>query len=119
MSAETVGSKLKLLRKEKRLTQDELAALIDVKRATISNYEIDRRQPSLSDLSRFAEFFGVGLDFFGLAWISSGWPHRTRLSILPPVQRCYFPTRQFLLKKRKGYLKILCGFTWILTEVEP
>lgn len=67
MSAETVGTKLRLLRKEKRLTQDELASLIGVKRATLSNYEIDRRQPSLSDLKRFAEFFGVGLDFFGLA----------------------------------------------------
>lgn len=67
MSAETVGAKLKLLRKEKRLTQDELAAEIGIKRATLSNYEIDRRQPSLSDLKRFAEFYGVGLDFFGLA----------------------------------------------------
>ena len=65
--SESVGAKLKLLRKEKRLTQDELADLIGVKRATISNYEIDRRQPSLADLKRFAEYFGVGLDFFGLA----------------------------------------------------
>ncbi len=65
--SETIGGKLRALRKAKKITQDELASLIGVKRATISNYEIDRRQPSLSDLSRFAEFFGVGLDFFGVA----------------------------------------------------
>lgn len=65
--SETIGSKLRTLRKAKKLTQDEFASLIGVKRATISNYEIDRRQPSLSELTRFAEFFGVGLDFFGVA----------------------------------------------------
>lgn len=64
--ADTIGAKLRTLRKAKKMTQDELAALIGVKRATISNYEIDRRQPSLSDLKRFAEFFGVGLDYFGM-----------------------------------------------------
>lgn len=63
---ESLGGKIRTLRKAKKLTQDELAALIGVKRATISNYEIDRRQPSLSDLKRFAEFFGVGLDYFGM-----------------------------------------------------
>lgn len=63
---DTIGAKLRTLRKAKKMTQDELAALIGVKRATISNYEIDRRQPSLSDLKRFAEFFGVGLDYFGM-----------------------------------------------------
>ena len=63
---ESLGGKIRTLRKAKKLTQDELAALIGVKRATISNYEIDRRQPSLSDLKRFAEFFGVSLDYFGM-----------------------------------------------------
>lgn len=65
--SESIGSKLKTLRKAKKLTQEDLAGLIGVKRATISNYEINRRQPSLSELKRFAEFFGVGLDFFGVA----------------------------------------------------
>lgn len=64
--SDTLGAKLRTLRKTKKLTQDELAALLGVKRATISNYEIDRRQPSISDLKRLAEFFGVGLDFFGV-----------------------------------------------------
>ena len=64
--SETIGAKLRTLRKAKELTQDELAALIGVKRATISNYEINRRQPSLSELERLAEFFGVGLDYFSV-----------------------------------------------------
>lgn len=38
-----------------------------VTRATISNYEVGRRAPHLSELKRFAEFYGVGLDYFGIA----------------------------------------------------
>lgn len=64
---DSVGQKLRLLRKEKRLTQQELADALNVKRATVSNYEIGRRSPHLSELRRIAEYFGVGLDYFGVA----------------------------------------------------
>lgn len=64
---DSIGKKIKILRKEKRLTQQELADGLGIKRATISNYEIDRRTPHMSELQRIAEFFGVGLDYFGVA----------------------------------------------------
>lgn len=64
---DTIGAKLKILRKERRLTQQELSDKLGIKRATISNYEINRRSPHLSELRRIAEFFGVGLDYFGVA----------------------------------------------------
>lgn len=55
------------LRKGRRLTQQALADRMGVTRATISNYETGRRSPHLSELKRFAAFYGVGLDFFGIA----------------------------------------------------
>lgn len=64
---DSIGQKLRLLRREKRMTQQDLADALDVKRATISNYEIGRRSPHLSELRRIAEYFGVGLDYFGVA----------------------------------------------------
>ena len=64
---DSIGQKLKILRKERRLTQQELADRLGIKRATISNYEIGRRSPHLSELRRIAEFYGVGLDYFGVA----------------------------------------------------
>ena len=64
---DTIGAKLKILRRQRRLTQQELADKLGIKRATISNYEIGRRSPHLSELRRIAEFFGVGLDYFGVA----------------------------------------------------
>lgn len=62
-----IGNKIKMLRKGKRLTQFDLAAQLGLNRATISNYEVGRRNPSLPELKRIGEYFGVGLDYFGVA----------------------------------------------------
>lgn len=64
---DTIGSKLRSLRKARHYSQQFVADQVGMKRSTISNYEIDRRLPSLTDLKRIADFYGVGLDFFDLA----------------------------------------------------
>ena len=62
-----ICNKLKKLRKQKKVTQQELADHIGLNRATISNYEVGRRTPHLPELQLFADYFGVGLDYFGVA----------------------------------------------------
>lgn len=62
-----IGKKLQTLRKGRKLSQQQLADKMGVSRATVSNYEVGRRAPHLSELKRFAEFYGVGLDYFGVA----------------------------------------------------
>lgn len=62
-----IGSKLKHLRNSKKITQQEMADKVSIKRSTISNYEIGRRTPHLRDLQKLAEYFGVGLDYFGVS----------------------------------------------------
>lgn len=62
---ENFGDKLRTLRKNKGLTQEELADELKITRATISNYEVNRRTPSLSELKRIAEYYGVTLEYFG------------------------------------------------------
>lgn len=64
--AESIGDKLRTLRRGRKLTQQELAERMDLSRATISNYEVGRRSPHLSELRRFATFYGVSLDYFGI-----------------------------------------------------
>ena len=64
--SDSIATKLKILRRGRKLTQEQLAKQLGVNRATISNYEIGRRLPNLNDLKRFAEFYGVGLDYFGV-----------------------------------------------------
>ena len=64
--SESIGSKLKTLRKGRGLSQLELSYRLGLSRATISNYETNRRSPHLSELRRFANFYGVSLDYFGV-----------------------------------------------------
>lgn len=61
-----IGAKIKTLRKGRKLTQQELADKLGITRATVSNYEVGRRHPHISELKRFADFFGVGIDYFGV-----------------------------------------------------
>lgn len=63
----SIGLKLKSLRKAKGYSQQYVADCVGMKRSTISNYEIDRRLPSLTDLKRIADFYNVGLDYFDLS----------------------------------------------------
>lgn len=62
-----IGGKLRTLRKGRKLSQEEAARRLNITRASISNYETGRRSPHLSELKRIAEFYGVGLDYFGFA----------------------------------------------------
>lgn len=64
--ANSIGSKLKTLRKGRKLTQQELADKLGITRCTVSNYEVGRRSPHISELKRLADFYGVGLDYFGV-----------------------------------------------------
>lgn len=64
---EKIGDKLKKLRKLKRLTQDEVAHKVGLNRSTLSNYEINRRTPHLNELERFAEFYGVSIEYFSVS----------------------------------------------------
>lgn len=62
---EEIGQKIKILRKTRGLTQEQLADKLNIKRATISNYEIGRRSPHIKELESIAAALGVGLDYFG------------------------------------------------------
>jgi transcriptional regulator with XRE-family HTH domain len=59
---ENIGETLKKLRKDRKLTQGELAKLINVERSTLANWERGAKQPSLNILVQYARLFGVSLD---------------------------------------------------------
>lgn len=57
------GQKLKQLRKQKSLTQKQLAELIGVQNSVISFYELGDRFPSPEILIRIARELGVSTDY--------------------------------------------------------
>ncbi len=55
--------RLKELRQEKGIGQEELANRIGVSRGVISLWENGLREPTMGNLAALARFFGVSLDY--------------------------------------------------------
>ena len=55
--------RLKELRNEKSISQQELGALVNVTKMAISHWEKGHSEPSISQLILLAEFFQVTVDY--------------------------------------------------------
>lgn len=53
---------LKILRKGRGLTQEQLGRMFHVSRTAISNYETGKMEPSISMLLNLSKFFEVTVD---------------------------------------------------------
>ena len=63
----TIGEKIALLRKQKNITQTELAEYLFLAPQTVSRWEVGSGAPDITLLPRIAAFFGVSLDeLFGV-----------------------------------------------------
>ena len=56
------NEKLQLLRKQKGLTQEELAEFLHVSRAAISKWESGRGYPNIDSLKTLSTFFSISID---------------------------------------------------------
>src|SRR5688572_8572531 len=56
------ASNLSFLRKNKGLTQAEVATALGLKRNTFSNYETTHSEPDLNTLEKIASFFDISMD---------------------------------------------------------
>lgn len=57
-----IGSQIKKYRKERKLSQEELADKVFVTRQTVSNWENDKSYPDIRSLALLASLFGISLD---------------------------------------------------------
>ena len=57
------GNRIKLLREEKGLKQDELSKILGVSPSAIGMYERDEREPNDDITLKLAEFFNVTTDY--------------------------------------------------------
>ena len=60
---ELLSDRLRKLRQEKRLRQDQVAALVGVTKLTGSTWESDIRQPSYQALIQLANLYHVSTDY--------------------------------------------------------
>lgn len=57
-----IGKKLKELRKNASLTQEELAKKLDISRVNYTRYETNKVRPDFETLIKLADFYDVSLD---------------------------------------------------------
>lgn len=55
--------RLKELRKDRKLTQKQLAEDLGIATSTIIKYERGEREPNIQNIKRFAQYFGVSVDY--------------------------------------------------------
>lgn len=58
-----LAKRLKECRKQKGLTQAQVAIYCDITEKAYQNYELSTRQPKIDILVRIADLFGVSLDY--------------------------------------------------------
>ena len=61
-----IGKKIKELRLSRGLKQQQLAELVNLSRATISNVESGTRGLSIESLQKFCEVFKIDISYFGI-----------------------------------------------------
>ena len=59
----SLGQRLKLLRKQRNLTQKAVCNALNISRSVYSQYELDEREPSLKRLIALSRFFMISIDF--------------------------------------------------------
>lgn len=60
---EILAQRLKQCRKEKGLTQQQVAIYCDITEKAYQNYELMTREPKLEILIKIADFYKVSLDY--------------------------------------------------------
>ena len=78
----TIGKRIAHLRKEKGLTQEELAGHMGVSPQAVSKWENDQTCPDISALPKLASLLGVTVDE-----LLEGRTETTAVRVLPPEQR--------------------------------
>lgn len=59
-----IGEKIKNKRKELNLTQEYLAKELNISRQAISKWEKEMSYPSMENLVKLSEIFGVDIEYF-------------------------------------------------------
>jgi len=58
-----IGERLKELREDQGMTQNDLAICLNISRTSVSAYELNTNEPSLDILINIADFFNISTDY--------------------------------------------------------
>lgn len=78
-----IGARLRYLRKQDNITQQQLADEIGIAKSTVSMYETGRREPDFEALEKLADFFNVPMSTFFPGGETPAWPTQLPSNITP------------------------------------
>lgn len=102
-----IGERLRELRKDKYMTQDELASILNVDKTLISSYETNKSEPTDAIKLQLAKLFNVSIDYLiGLTSIPNVFQKETNFfrtsAELPFLARPHLlDYSEFLIQKYK------------------
>ena len=120
--AETMGQIIKRLRKEKNLTQEELAEQLNISAPAVSKWENDTSMPDISQVVPLANLFGVTTDvLFGIHGADHEAEVRARLEeIFRMADNCKDgeegPTALVILDKYREAMRLYPNNTTIMVN---
>ncbi|MFJ7976502.1 helix-turn-helix domain-containing protein [Peribacillus sp. NPDC096379] len=78
----TFGSRLRDLRKESGISQGDFGKLFSLSESTIGMYERDKRKPDFNTLEKFANYFGVSIDYLLTGVNNTSNPSTTKSALI-------------------------------------
>ena len=69
----TVGERLKKNRKSQKMTQQDLADLLNINRVTYQGYESDKHKPDIDTLAKLADVLHTSTDYLLGRFESTEW----------------------------------------------
>ena len=57
-----IADKLKELRKNRKITQEDLAEILDISRSKVSSWETNKRDMTITDAVNLADYYEISLD---------------------------------------------------------
>lgn len=101
-----VGEKIKALRLEKQMTQNQLATISEISESAIRKYEKGERQPKLEQLTKIANALEVGVNDL----LSDSTKNNTWINIKDIEKVKEMLPREIILEIKKEILKTMLDF---------
>ena len=92
------------LRKERKMTQEDLAEKVGLTKGAIGMYETDKRKPDYDTLLKFADIFNVSTDFLLSHTVSDNLQNENPSSLSDPLFNKLFSTFALLDEDNKDIL---------------
>ena len=106
-----IGHRIRMVRKQKKLTQEKFAALVGVSSKTISAYELGDILPTIDGLTRIAQIGNVTLDWIILGYDMPDRPDMTdeEIKLLQMFRQVDRENKDTILKVAENAAQICTG----------